>query len=412
MKRRVVVTGIGAITPIGNTANEFWESSKNGICGIDFISGFDITESKVKLAGEVKNFSPEGCIDKKEAKRMGRYTQFAVCAANEAVLDSKIDLDSIDATKLGVSVGSGIGGLETMEKEHKSMLKRGIGKVSPLTIPIMIANMAAGNIAIKFNAKGSCTCTVTACASGTDSIGEAFRNIKNGYLDFSIAGGAESSITPLGISGFTALTALSKSEDPKRASIPFDKERDGFVMGEGAGMLFLEEMEHAKKRGAKIYGEIIGYGATCDAHHITAPSPNGEGGARAMELALSEGEINKEEVDYVNAHGTSTDLNDKFETAAIKAVFKEHSKNLLVSSTKSMTGHLLGAAGAVEAIACLKALEEGFVPPTVGLLVKDEECDLDYVPQTGRNKDIKYAMSNSLGFGGHNSVLLFKRWDN
>lgn len=412
MKRRVVVTGMGAITPIGNSAPDFWEATKKGVCGIDFIKGFDAADSKVKLAAEVKNFSPENCIDKKEAKRMGRFTQFAICAADEAVKNSGIDLEKIDQTRLGVSVGSGIGGLETMEKEHSTMLKRGLGKVSPLTIPVMIANMAAGNIAIRFNAKGPCTCTVTACCSGTDSIGEAFRNIKNGYLDFMIAGGAEGSITPLGISGFTALTALSKSEDPLRASIPFDKERNGFVMGEGAGMLFLEEMDHAVKRGATIYAEITGYGITCDAHHITAPSPDGEGGARAMALAIEEGNINKEEVEYVNAHGTSTELNDKFETAAIKAVFENHAKNLLVSSTKSMTGHLLGAAGAIESIATINAIREGFIPPTIGLNVPDEECDLDYVPLKGREKKIKYAISNSLGFGGHNSVLLFKRWDN
>lgn len=412
MSRRVVITGIGAITPIGNNPEEFWNASKEGVCGIDSITSFDTTDSKVTLAAEVKNFSAEDYIDKKEAKRMGRFTQFAVCAADQAVKDSNINLDEIDLTRFGVSVGSGIGGLETMEKEFVSMTKRGLGKVSPLTIPIMIANMAAGNIAIRFNAKGPCTCTVTACASGTDSIGEAFRNIKNGYIDFMIAGGAEASITPLGISGFTALTALSKSEDPKRATIPFDKERNGFVMGEGAGMLFLEELEHAKKRGAKIYAEVIGYGATCDAHHITAPSPNGEGGARAIALALDEGGIDKTEVGYVNAHGTSTELNDKFETVAIKSIFGEHAKDLLVSSTKSMTGHLLGAAGAVEAIVCAKALEEGFIPPTIGLIVPDEECDLDYVPLKGRKKDIKYAMSNSLGFGGHNSVLLLKRWEN
>ncbi|KMT23135.1 beta-ketoacyl-ACP synthase II [Clostridium cylindrosporum] len=412
MKRRVVVTGMGAITPIGNNVEEFWKSAKNGVCGVDFIKAFDTEDSKVKLAAEVKDFSADGCIDKKEAKRMGRYTQFAVCAADEAVKDSGINLDEIDNYRFGVSVGSGIGGLETMEKEHTSMTKRGLGKVSPLTIPIMIANMAAGNIAIRFNAKGPCTCTITACATGTDCIGEAFRNIKNGYVDLMLAGGAEASITPLGISGFTALTALSKSEDPKRASIPFDKERNGFVMGEGAGMLLLEEYEHAKKRGAKIYAEVVGYGITCDAHHITAPSPDGEGGARAIALAIDEANINKEDVDYVNAHGTSTELNDKFETIAIKTVFGEHAKNLLVSSTKSMTGHLLGAAGAVESIACINALREGFIPPTVGLIVPDEDCDLDYVPQTGREKNIKYAMSNSLGFGGHNSVLLFKRWEN
>ncbi|MEG2539498.1 MAG: beta-ketoacyl-ACP synthase II, partial [Clostridium sp.] len=313
MSRRVVITGIGAVTPIGQNVDTFWNNAKKGICGISFIESFDITDSKVKVAAEIKDFSFEHCIDKKEAKRMGRFTQFAICAADEAVKDSGLDLENINSERFGVSVGSGIGGLETMEKEYQSMLKRGIGKVSPLTIPIMIGNMAAGNIAIKYGAKGPCTCTVTACATGTDCIGEAFRNIKNGYVDIMLAGGSEASITPLGVSGFTALTALTKSEDPLRASIPFDKERSGFVMGEGAGMVVLEEMEHAINRGANILAEVVGYGLTCDAHHITAPAPDGEGGARAIKIALNEAGIQKEEVGYVNAHGTSTELNDKFE---------------------------------------------------------------------------------------------------
>ncbi|MEG0371534.1 MAG: beta-ketoacyl-ACP synthase II, partial [Clostridium sp.] len=344
MSRRVVVTGMGAVTPIGTNVEKFWDAVKQGVCGIDFIENFDITDSKVKLAAEVKEFSSEHCIDKKEAKRMGRFTQFAICAADEAINNSGINLDEIDRLRFGVCVGSGIGGIETMEKEYQSMQKRGIGKVSPLTIPIMIGNMAAGNIAIRFGAKGPCTCTVTACATGTDCIGEAFRNIKHGYADIMLAGGAEASITPLSISGFTALTALSKSEDPKRASIPFDKERNGFVMGEGSGMILIEEMEHAINRGANIYAEIVGYGVTCDAHHITAPSPSGEGGARAINLAIEEASIDKSEIGYINAHGTSTELNDKFETMAIKSVFGNGAKELLVSSTKSMTGHLLGAA--------------------------------------------------------------------
>ncbi|MEF9934530.1 MAG: beta-ketoacyl-ACP synthase II [Clostridium sp.] len=412
MSRRVVITGIGAVTPIGQNVDTFWNNAKKGICGISFIESFDITDSKVKVAAEIKDFSFEHCIDKKEAKRMGRFTQFAICAADEAVKDSGLDLENINSERFGVSVGSGIGGLETMEKEYQSMLKRGIGKVSPLTIPIMIGNMAAGNIAIKYGAKGPCTCTVTACATGTDCIGEAFRNIKNGYVDIMLAGGSEASITPLGVSGFTALTALTKSEDPLRASIPFDKERSGFVMGEGAGMVVLEEMEHAINRGANILAEVVGYGLTCDAHHITAPAPDGEGGARAIKIALNEAGIQKEEVGYVNAHGTSTELNDKFETMAIKAVFEDHAYNLAVSSTKSMTGHLLGAAGAIESIICVKSLIEGFITPTIGLKEKDEDCDLDYVPNVGREKDINYAISSSLGFGGHNSVLLFKRWEN
>ncbi|MEF9952721.1 MAG: beta-ketoacyl-ACP synthase II [Clostridium sp.] len=412
MSRRVVITGAGAITPIGQNVDSFWNNAKKGVCGISFIEGFDASDSKVKVAAEIKDFTAENCIDKKEAKRMGRFTQFALCAADEAINSSGINLDSIEAERFGISVGSGIGGLETMEKEHNSMIKRGIGKVSPLTIPIMIGNMAAGNIAIKYGAKGPCTCTVTACATGTDCIGEAFRNIKNGYVDIMLAGGSESSITPLAISGFTALTALTKSEDPMRASIPFDKERSGFVMGEGAGMLLLEEMDHAIKRGANILAEIVGYGATCDAHHITAPAPDGEGGARAIKIALNEAGIEKEQVGYINAHGTSTELNDKFETMAIKSVFEDHAYNLAVSSTKSMTGHLLGAAGAIEAIICIKSLIEGYITPTIGLKVQDEDCDLDYVPNVGREKSIEYALSSSLGFGGHNSVLLFKRWEN
>lgn len=411
MKRRVVVTGMGAITPIGNSVDEFWEACKEGVCGVDFIKAYDASEAKVKVAAEVKNFSVGDYLDKKEAKRMGRFTQFAMCAAEEAMKDANINLDEINRERFGVAVGSGIGGLENMEREHSSMLKRGLGKVSPLTIPIMLANMAAGNIAIKYGAKGPCTCTVTACATGADSIGDAFRNIKNGYADYMLAGGAEGSITPLGMSGFTALTALSKSEDPKRASIPFDKDRDGFVMGEGSGVLFLETLESAKERGAKIYAEIVGYGITCDAYHITSPAPGGEGGARAIKLALEESEIEKEEVGYVNAHGTSTEINDKLETLAIKAAFGEHADSLLISSTKSMTGHLLGAAGAVESIVCINALRDGFIPPTIGLMNPDEDCDLDYVPLKGRKKDINYAITTSLGFGGHNSVLVFKRWD-
>lgn len=412
MNRRVVVTGMGAITPIGNNVEDFWKAAKEGVCGIDFIKAFDITDSKVKVAAEVKNFSAGDYLDRKEAKRLGRFSQFAMYAAEEAMKDSKIDINEIDKTRFGVAVGSGIGGLENMEREHSAMLKRGIGKVSPLTIPIMLANMAAGNIAIKYGAKGPCTCTVTACATGADSIGNAFRSIKHGYSDYMLAGGTEGSITPLGVSGFTALTTLSKSEDPKRASIPFDKDRDGFVMGEGSGVLFLETLESAEKRGAKIYAEIIGYGITCDANHITAPGPGGEGGARAINLALEEGNIDKKEIGYVNAHGTSTEVNDKLETMAIKAAFGEYSKNIPISSTKSMTGHLLGAAGAVESIICINALKDGFIPPTIGLLNPDEECDLDYVPLKGREKDIKYAMTTSLGFGGHNSVLVFKRWEN
>lgn len=408
---RVVITGMGVISPIGNNLNSFWNGIKEGRCGVDFISSFNTDNFKVKLAAEVKDFSPEEYIDKKEAKRMDRFCQFAIAAASQAVEDSKLNLEELNKERFGVIVGSGIGGLGTIEKDHTTLIEKGPGRVQPLFIPMVIENMAAGNIAIKFGAKGSCTSVVTACATGTNAIGEAYRNIKYGYEDVILAGGTEASITPLAIAGFTSLTALSKSIDPKRASIPFDKERNGFVMGEGAGILVLESLEHAKKRGAKIYAEVVGYGSTCDAYHMTAPGPEGEGGARAMKLAIEEAKIKCEEVSYINAHGTSTEVNDKFETKAIKSVFGEKAKEIPVSSTKAMTGHLLGAAGGIEAIVCTKALEEGFIPATIGYSVLDEECDLDYVPKVGRDAELKYAMSNSLGFGGHNAVILLKRWE-
>lgn len=410
LNTRVVVTGLGAITPVGNDVNTFWNNIKDGVCGIDFITHFDATDFKVKLAAEVKNFDPNVYMDRKEAKRMDVFSQYAVAAATEAVEDSKLDLETIDKNRFGVVVGSGIGGIGTIEKEQTKFLDKGPNKVYPLFIPMIISNMAAGNVAIKFQARGICTTVVTACATGTNAIGEAYRMIQYGTADVMIAGGTESSITPLSIAGFTTLTALSKSEDPKRASIPFDAERDGFVMGEGAGILILESLEHAQKRGAKIYAEVVGYGSTCDAYHMTSPSPDGEGAARAMELAITEAGIAKEEVSYINAHGTSTPVNDKYETTAIKRVFGDYSKNVPVSSTKSMVGHLLGAAGAVEGVICIKALQEGFIPPTIGYSVPDPECDLDYVPNVGRKADLKYAMSNSLGFGGHNAVILMKKW--
>jgi beta-ketoacyl-acyl-carrier-protein synthase II len=410
MKRRVVITGLGAVTPVGNDVETFWNNIKSGTHGIDFIKCFDIENFKAKLAAEVKDFDPINYMDKKEAKRMDRFCQFALASSIEAVEDSKLDLEKIDKERFGVIVGSGIGGIGTIEKEQTKLLEKGPGRVQPLFIPIIISNMAAGNIAIKFGAEAICTTVVTACATGTNSIGEAYRTIKNDLADIMIAGGTEASITPLSIAGFTSLTALSKSTDPNRASVPFDKERDGFIMGEGAGILVLESLEHAQERGAAIYGEVVGYGSTCDAYHITSPDSEGKGAARAMELAIKEAGINKEEVSYINAHGTSTPINDKVETAAIKRVFGEIAKNIPVSSTKSMTGHLLGAAGAIEAIVCVKALGEGFIPPTVGYKVQDEECDLDYVPNQGRSEDIKYAMSNSLGFGGHNAVILLKKW--
>lgn len=408
---RVVITGLGVVSPVGSTKEVFFNNIKEGKVGIDFIDSFDTEGFKVKIAAEVKDFDPSLYIEKKETKRMDRFCQFAMAASHMAIEDSGLDLDKINKERFGVVIGSGIGGLLTTEKQEKVLLEKGPGRVSPFTIPLIIGNMAAGNVAIKYGAKGMCQTVVTACASGTDSIGEAYRSIKHGYLDVAISGGAEASITPLAVAGFSSLTALSTSEDKERASIPFDKERSGFVMGEGSGILILENLDHAIKRGAHIYGEIIGYGATCDAYHMTAPAPGGEGAARAIEMAIEEGNIKKEDVSYINAHGTSTYFNDKSETEAIKKVFGEYAYKIPVSSTKSMTGHLLGAAGAVEAVICALSLSEGYIPPTVGLLVKDEECDLDYVANEGRKKDLKCVLSNSLGFGGHNGVLLFKKWE-
>ncbi len=411
MKNRVVITGMGAVTPIGNDVVDFWNNVKQGTCGIDVIKSFDISEFKCKLGAEVKDFDVTVALDKREARKMDKYCQYAMVAAEEAIKDSGLDLEAIDSERLAVVVGSGIGGLGTVEQEHKKLMEKGPGRVSPFLIPMIIGNMAAGNIAIKYGAKGMCTSVVTACATGTNAIGDAFHLIQDGRADIIIAGGAEGSITPLALAGFAALTALTKSEDPLRASIPFDKERSGFVMGEGAGIVILETLEHAQKRNAKIYAEIKGYGATCDAYHITSPSPSGEGASRAMAMALKDGDVKAEEVSYINAHGTSTPYNDKFETAAIKLAFGEYAYKIPISSTKSMTGHLLGASGAIEAIVCIKALEEGFVPATIGYSVPDEECDLDYVPNVGRVKQLKYAISNSLGFGGHNATILIKKWD-
>ena len=412
MKNRVVITGMGVVSPLGNDLDVFWDNMKKGVCGIDFISSFDTSDGyDVKLAGEVKEFDGERYIAKKELRRLDRFSQFGIYAAMEAVKQSGLDLETEDLTRVGVIVGTGIGGLATIEQEAKKLLTRGPKRVSPFFIPMSIGNMVAGNISIYTGAKGICTTIVTACASGTHSIGEAFRAIKSGINDVIIAGGAEASITPLGIAGFQSLTALSLSTDPKRASIPFDGERNGFVMGEGAGILVMESLEHAQKRGAKIIAEVVGYGATGDSYHITSPDPSGEGAARSMEEAIAEASINKDEIGYINAHGTSTPYNDKFETIAIKNVFGDIAQDIPISSTKSMTGHLLGAAGAVEGIAIAKALQDGFIPATIGLLVADEECDLDYVPNEGREAQINYAMSNSLGFGGHNGTILMKRWE-
>jgi len=409
--RRVVVTGLGAITPIGNNVDEFWNGVIEGKCGVDEITLFDTTNFKVKIAAEVKNFDAEEHFERREAKRLDRHSHFAIIAARELMKDANINLDKTDLERFGVGVSSGIGGLKTIEDNDKVLLEKGPDRVSPLFIPMSINNMAAGNITIEFGLKGESFSMTSACASATHTIGEAYRIIKYGYQDLMIAGGTEASITPLGVAGFTNIKALSQSTDKLRASIPFDAERNGFVMGEGAGMILLEEMEHAKKRGAKIYAEIVGYGATSDAYHITSPSPDGEGGARAMQLAMKDANIKPEEVNYINAHCTSTSLNDKFETLAVKKAFGEASANIMLSSTKGHTGHLLGAAGGVEAIACVKAIQEGKVPPTIGYKVKDEECDLDIVPNNARHADIKYAMSNSLGFGGHNSSIIFKKYE-
>ena len=410
MERRVVITGLGAITPLGNNVEEFWKGIKEGKCGIDQITKFDTTDFKVKLAAEVKGYDPEDYFEKREAKRLDLFSQYAMVAAREAWKDSNLDKEKENMERVGVIIGSGIGGIQTIETENRKCNEKGPDRVSPMYIPMGILNMATGNVAIDIGAKGESMAMVTACASGTHCIGESFRMIKHGYQDVVLAGGTEAGITPLSIAGFTNIKALTKSEDKNRASIPFDKERNGFVMAEGAGVVILEEYEHAKARGAKIYAEIVGYGATSDAYHITSPAPGGEGGARAMKLAMEEANVNPEEITYINAHGTSTHLNDSCETQAVKtALGEENAKKVMISSTKGHTGHLLGAAGAVETIVCSKAIEEGFVPATINYKVPDEECDLDIVPNEGRKHEIIYAMSNSLGFGGHNSSILLKK---
>lgn len=410
MSRRVVVTGMGAITPIGLDVKEFWSSVKEGKIGFGEITKFDVSEYKCKLAAEVKGFEGKNYMDFKAAKRMELFSQYAVAAAKEAMEDAGVDMEKEDPYRVGVSVGSGIGSLQAMEREHKKLLEKGPSRINPLLVPMMICNMAAGNVSIQFGLKGKSINVVTACATGTHSIGEAFRTIQYGDADVMVAGGTESSITPIGIAGFTALTALSSSDDPTRCSVPFDKDRSGFVMGEGSGIVVLEELEHAKARGAKIYAEVVGYGCTSDAFHITSPVEDGSGAARAMENAMADGGVKPEEVTYINAHGTSTHHNDLFETRAIKLAFGEHAKKLKINSTKSMVGHLLGAAGAVEFVTCVKELQEGFLHKTVGLQEPDEECDLDYCMEPV-NGDFKYALSNSLGFGGHNATLLVKKWE-
>ncbi len=410
MSRRVVVTGLGAITPIGNNVEEFWSSLKEKKVGFGPITYFDTADYKAKLAAQVKDFDPKKHMDPKAAKRMEQFCQFAVIATKEALEDAGIDMEKEDPFRVGVSVGSGIGSLQSIEREYKKLLEKGPGRVNPLLVPLMISNMAAGNVSIQFGLKGKCINVVTACATGTHSIGEAFRSIQYGEADVMVAGGAEASITPIGVAGFTALTALSTSEDPLRASIPFDAERNGFVMGEGAGIVVLESLEHAQERGAKIYAELAGYGATCDAYHITSPAEDGSGAAKAMEVAIADAGLKPEDVDYINAHGTSTHHNDLFETKAIKLALGDHAKKVKINSTKSMIGHLLGAAGGVEFITCVKSIEDGFVHATAGLSVDDPECDLDYVKGDGVAMDVNCAISNSLGFGGHNATLLVKKF--
>ncbi|WP_314907962.1 beta-ketoacyl-ACP synthase II [Oribacterium asaccharolyticum] len=407
-KRRVVVTGVGTVNPTGNTVEESWKGIREGKVGIGEITAFDSSAFSVHLAGEVKEFHPETVFEKRELKHMARFTQFAMIAAEEAMLDSGIS-GSLPPEEMGVIVSSGIGGLKTIEEEHTKGEQKGFERVSPFFIPMSISNMAAGEIAIRHKLKGLCICPVTACAGGSNAVGDAFHRIRDGYETAMLCGGTEAAISELGIGGFATMKALSPATEVSRASIPFDKERSGFVMGEGAGILILEEREHALKRGAKIYAEIVGYGANCDAYHITSPAPGGEGAAACMELALKDAGVTAAEIDYINAHGTSTHLNDLGETAAVKHVFKERAYSVPISSTKSMTGHLLGAAGAVEAIFSVLALRDGFIPGTMNYQVKDEELDLDYVPNKGREKELRYTMSNSLGFGGHNACLVFKK---
>lgn len=411
MKRRVVVTGLGAVTPIGNTVNEFWAGIREGKVGIGEITKFDTTDYKVKVAAEVKGFVAKERMDFKAAKRMETFSQYAVAAAKEAYEDAGIDMEKEDAFRAGVIVGSGIGSLQTVEREYEKILTKGPSRVNPLMVPLMISNMAAGNISIQLGLKGKCTNVVTACASGTNCIGDALRAIQYGDADIMLAGGTESCICPTGVAGFTSLTALSVTADPMRASIPFDKDRNGFVLGEGAGIVVLEELEHARARGAKIYAELVGYGATGDAYHITSPAEDGSGAAKAMTLAMEEGGIEPEQVDYINAHGTGTHHNDLYETRAIKLALGDAAKDVVVNSTKSMIGHLLGAAGGVEFITCVKSIQEGFIHQTVGTKEADEECDLNYAIGAPIHREVCYALTNSLGFGGHNATLLLRKYE-
>ncbi|MEC0323195.1 beta-ketoacyl-ACP synthase II [Bacillus subtilis] len=409
-KKRVVVTGLGALSPLGNDVDTSWNNAINGVSGIGPITRVDAEEYPAKVAAELKDFNVEDYMDKKEARKMDRFTQYAVVAAKMAVEDAELNITDEIAPRVGVWVGSGIGGLETLESQFEIFLTKGPRRVSPFFVPMMIPDMATGQISIALGAKGVNSCTVTACATGTNSIGDAFKVIQRGDADVMVTGGTEAPLTRMSFAGFSANKALSTNPDPKTASRPFDKNRDGFVMGEGAGIIVLEELEHALARGAKIYGEIVGYGSTGDAYHITAPAQDGEGGARAMQEAIKDAGIAPEEIDYINAHGTSTYYNDKYETMAIKTVFGEHAHKLAVSSTKSMTGHLLGAAGGIEAIFSILAIKEGVIPPTINIQTPDEECDLDYVPDEARRQVLNYVLSNSLGFGGHNATLIFKKY--
>lgn len=412
MKKRVVITGLGCVTPVGTGKDDFWVNIKSGVSGIDKITRFDYTNYQTQIAGEVKDFTPEDYISKKELKKMDRFTQFAMVASKLAVADSELDLDSVDKNRMGTVIGTGIGGVETIEAQHKNLLEKGNRRVSPFFIPMMIGNMAAGQVAIEFGAKGPSTNICTACASGTNSVGDAFKIIQRGDADIMIAGGTEAAVTEFAVAGFCNMKAMSTNNDnPKKASRPFDKDRDGFVMGEGCGILILEELESAIKRNAKIYAEVVGYGMTSDAYHITTPAENGEGATRSMQVAINDAGINPNQIDYINAHGTSTYYNDLYETMAIKSVFGEDAKNVSISSTKSMTGHLLGASGAIEAIVCALAIKENFVPPTINLENPGEEMDLDYTPNKGKERTINYALSNSLGFGGHNATLVFKKYE-
>ncbi len=410
-KRRVVVTGLGAVTPIGLNVNEAWENAIKGVSGVGPLTRVDIEKFPAKVAAEITNFNAEDFMDKKEARRMDRFTQYAIAASFMAVKDANLEITDEIAPRVGVWVGSGIGGMETFEQQYKTFLEKGARRVSPFFVPMMIPDMATGQISIALGAKGVNSCTVTACATGTNSIGDAFKVIQRGDADVMVSGGTEAPLTEMSFAGFSSAKALSLNPDPKTASRPFDANRDGFVMGEGAGIIVLEDLEHALARGARIYAEIVGYGATGDAHHITAPAPGGEGGVRAMKMAIEDADLEPGDIDYINAHGTSTEYNDKFETLAIKEVLGSHANNVAISSTKSMTGHLLGAAGGVEAIFTIKAIENGIIPPTINLDTPDPECDLDYVPNEARHKEVRAAMSNSLGFGGHNATIVFKKYE-